>query len=48
MTLDGFGACGLVSIVELGEKLWFDKVTRIQHNGNVVELELGQVVDCQL
>ena len=48
MTLDGLGACGLVSLVELLQELWFDNVARVENYCNIIEFELRQVVDGQL
>ena len=45
MGLDGLGACCLVGIVHLFKKLWQYDIVGIQDEHQVVNLELGQIVD---
>ena len=45
MALDGFGACCFIGIIDLTEVFWLNNVAGVEHYGNVIELELWQVVD---
>ena len=48
VTLNSFGTCSFVCFVKLAEEFGFNNIARIEHNGNIVQFELWQVVDSQL
>ena len=48
MALDGRGTCSFLCFVNLAEEVLVDNIARIEHNGNIVEFELWQVINGQL
>ena len=48
VTLNSLGSCSFVCFVKLAEEFRFDNVAGVEHNCNIVEFELWQVVDGQL